>query len=136
MKSNVIRISISLPENLLHNFDVVMKKIGYKDRSKAIQTAMIGFISENEWSNESSKGVGSIGLLYNPHNRNIEKSITLIQHNYNKIITSTIHIHLDENNCLENIIVRGDVKSIKRLVKELSENKGIKSIKVNFVKVV
>ncbi|MEM2855710.1 MAG: nickel-responsive transcriptional regulator NikR [Candidatus Nitrosocaldaceae archaeon] len=136
MKSNVVRISISLPENLLHNFDAVMKKIGYKDRSKAIQTAMIGFISENEWSNESSKGVGSIGLLYNPHSRNIEKSITLIQHNYNKIVTSTIHIHLDENNCLENIIVRGDVKSIKRLVKELSENKGIKSIKVNFVKVV
>ncbi|SPC33482.1 putative nickel-responsive regulator [Candidatus Nitrosocaldus cavascurensis] len=137
-KSGVVRISISLPSDLLASFERVSKKAGFTDRSKAIQTAMRAFISENEWlsGNESGKGAGLIELLYDPHTRNIEKALTLIQHNYNHIVTASTHMHLDDDNCLEAILVRGDARSIKRLVKELVEKKGIKSIKVNFVKVI
>ncbi|MFN4336046.1 MAG: nickel-responsive transcriptional regulator NikR [Candidatus Nitrosocaldus sp.] len=133
-KAGVVRISISLPADLLTSFDRVSRRAGFTDRSKAIQAAMRVFISENEWlsGNESSKGAGLIELLYDPHTRNIEKAITLIQHSYAHIVTSSTHAHLDDDNCLEAILVRGDVRSIKRLAKELAENKGVKSIKVNF----
>ncbi|MEM0030631.1 MAG: nickel-responsive transcriptional regulator NikR [Candidatus Nitrosocaldus sp.] len=137
-KNGVARISISLPSDLLASFDRVIRKAGFTDRSKAIQTAMRIFISENEWlsGTESSTGAGLIELLYDPHTRNIEKALTLIQHNYDHIVTSSTHIHLDDDNCLEAILVRGDVRSIKRLAKELAENRGIKSIKVNFIQVI
>ncbi|MEM2923153.1 MAG: nickel-responsive transcriptional regulator NikR [Candidatus Nitrosocaldus sp.] len=134
-KNGVARISISLPSDLLATFDKVSRKAGFTDRSKAIQTAMRAFISENGWlsGNESSNGAGLIELLYDPHARNVEKALTIIQHNYDHIVTSSTHIHLDDDNCLEAIIVRGDARSIKRLAKELAENKGIKNIKVNFI---
>lgn len=137
-KNGITRISISLPSNLLASFDRVSKKAGFTDRSKAIQTAMRAFISENEWlsGSESGNGAGLIELLYDPHTRNIEKALTLIQHNYNQIVTASTHMHLDDDNCLEAILVRGDTRSIKRLAKELAEKKGIKSMKVNFVKVI
>ncbi len=133
-KSGVVRISISLPADLLTSFDRVSRRVGFTDRSKAIQAAIRAFISENEWlsGSESSKGAGLIELLYDPHTRNIEKALTLIQHNYYHIVTSSTHIHLDDDNCLEAILVRGDVRSIKKLANKLAENKGIKSIKVNF----
>ncbi|MEM0364052.1 MAG: nickel-responsive transcriptional regulator NikR [Candidatus Nitrosocaldus sp.] len=135
---NITRISISLPSDLLASFDRTSRKAGFTDRSKAIQTAMRMFISENEWisGDESSNGAGLIELLYDPHARNIEKTLTLIQHNYYHIVNASTHIHLDDDNCLEAIIVRGDARSIKRLAKELAENKGIKSVKVNFIKVI
>ncbi|MCS7140949.1 MAG: nickel-responsive transcriptional regulator NikR [Candidatus Nitrosocaldus sp.] len=134
--NDVVRISISLPSDLLDGFERTMRRVGFTDRSKAIQTAMRAFISENEWTAESSKGAGLIELLYDPKTRNIEKALTLIQHEYNHIVTSSTHIHLDESNCLEVIIVRGNAKSIKRLARELAGNKGIKRIKINFVKVI
>ncbi len=136
--NNVTRISVSLPPDLLTNFDKVIKKLGFGDRSKVIQIAIRTFISENEWlsENESVKGVGSIELLYDPQNKNLDNILTLVQHNYNHIVISTIHVHLNDNNCLEIVIVRGDVKSIKKIAKELADNKGIKNIKINFVKIV
>jgi CopG family nickel-responsive transcriptional regulator len=136
--NNVTRISVSLSPDLLTNFDKVIKKLGFGDRSKAIQIAIRTFISENEWlsENESVKGVGSIELLYDPQNKNLDNILTLVQHNYNHIVISTIHVHLNDNNCLEIVIVRGDVKSIKKIAKELADNKGIKNIKINFVKIV
>lgn len=135
--NDIVRISISLPSDLLDGFERTMKKVGFTDRSKAIQAAMRVFISENEWvSEESSKGAGLIELLYDPQTRNIDKTLTLIQHEYNHIVTSSTHIHLDDNNCLEVIMVRGDAKNIKRLARELAGKKGIKSIRINFVKVI
>lgn len=134
---DVVRISMSLPSDLLDGFERTMKRAGFTDRSKAIQAAMRVFISENEWvSEESSKGAGLIELLYDPQTRNIDKALTLIQHEYNHIVTSSTHIHLDDNNCMEVIIVRGDAKSIKKLARELAGKKGVKSIRINFVKVI
>ena len=48
--------------------------------------------------------------------------------------SAATHIHLDNYKCLETIMVKGQIKIIKNLVKDLSENRGIKSLKVNFVR--
>lgn len=135
---NVKRISVSIPPDLLSKFDGVMKKAGFKDRSKGLQVAMRTFISENEWliKNGSGEGAGSIELLYDPRRTKIQKSLTAIQHRYESIVSSSTHVHLNDHNCLETVIVKGDVRNIKKLAKELADNRGIKNVKVNFVKVI
>jgi CopG family transcriptional regulator, nickel-responsive regulator len=129
-KSGPKRISMSLPSELLSEFNRSMVKVGFPDRSKAIQRALYSFIDENNWKTEDDRsGAGAIIMLYNNQNT---KS-TQMQHKYNDVISSTIHMHLDGNNCLETIMVRGKAKIIKHLVKDLSKNRGIKSLKVHFV---
>ena len=111
-----------------------MSKAGFPDRSKAIQTALHSFIDENVWKTEDEHlGAGSITMLYDNQIYNQDTKSTQTQHNYNDIISAATHIHLDNNNCLETIMVKGKIKIIKNLVKDLSENRGIKSLKVNFV---
>jgi CopG family nickel-responsive transcriptional regulator len=125
---------MSLPSELLSEFDKSMTKVGFPDRSKAIQTALHLFIDENEWKTEGEHlGAGSITMLYNNHIFNQDTKSTQTQHKYNDIISAATHIHLDNDNCLETIMVKGKIKTIKNLVKDLSENRGIKSLKVNFV---
>jgi CopG family transcriptional regulator, nickel-responsive regulator len=125
---------MSLPLELLSEFDKSMTKVGFPDRSKAIQTALHSFIDENEWKIEDENlGAGSITMLYNNHIFNQDTKSTQTQHKYNSVISAATHIHLDNNNCLETIMVKGKIKIIKNLVKDLSENRGIKSLKVNFV---
>ncbi|HXT84045.1 MAG TPA: CopG family ribbon-helix-helix protein [Verrucomicrobiae bacterium] len=144
----VKRISISLSPTLLDEFDRSMGKTGFTDRSKAIQTALHSFIDDSNWvGNKDNKhsenefhdedtGAGAIILLYDNHVYNQDSISTQVQHNYNDVICASTHLHLNEHNCLESIMVNGKAKRIRELAKKLSENRGIKSIKVNFVSIV
>lgn len=134
----VKRISISLPTKLLSEFDKSMLNAGYTDRSKALQTAMHSFINSYEWDNgnNESEGAGAIIMLYDNHVYDQDEKSTQIQHQYQDIISATTHIHLDKNNCLETIMVKGNIKKIKDLAKYLSQNRGIKNLKVHFFSLV
>ena len=134
----VERISISLPPELLSEFDKSMRKAGFSDRSKAIQTALHSFIDQNDWDKgeDSRNGAGTIMMLYNNHAYSHDDAGTHIQHRYSEIISATTHMHLDNDNCLETIMIRGEIKKIKELARSLSDNRGIKSLKVHFVSIV
>jgi len=114
-----------------------MTKTGFSDRSKAIQTALHSFIVQYEWQkNDVQNGVGTINLLYDNHIFDQDTLSTQIQHKYSGIISASTHIYLDADNCLETIILKGEIKKMKKLAKSLSKNYGIKSIRVNLVSLV
>jgi CopG family nickel-responsive transcriptional regulator len=136
-KSYVDRISMSLSPKLLAEFDKSMIKAGFTDRSKAIQTALHSFVDEHNWVEDLPKsGAGAIIMLYDNHVYNRDTKSTRIQHKYNDIISAATHLHLNDNNCLESIMVKGDVRRMKELANELSKNRGIKSLKFHFVNIV
>ena len=135
-KSYVERISMSLSPKLLAEFDKSMVKAGFTDRSKAIQTALHSFVDEHNWMDDLPKsGAGAIIMLYDNHLYNQDTKSTRIQHKYNDIISAATHLHLNDDNCLESIMVKGDVRRMKELTNELSKNRGIKSLKFHFVNV-
>lgn len=136
-KLRVERISMSLPPGLLTQFNKAMNKAGFTDRSKAIQTALHSFIDEHDWQvNDSQNGAGTIMMLYNNHIFNQDTISTQIQHKYSDIINATTHLHLDGDNCLETIMLKGNKRRIKELANSLSKNRGIKSLKVHFVSLI
>lgn len=131
---HVKRISISLPPSLLDRFDKYSINSGFSDRSKAIQTALYEFIDRNEWeTNDDQEGAGTIVILYNNKLFLNDKDSIQSQHEHKDIIITNTHLHLNDDNCLETIIVKGKVKRIKNFVKEISENRGIRSIKMHYV---
>jgi CopG family transcriptional regulator, nickel-responsive regulator len=135
-KTPLTRISISLPSDLLTKFDESMVRAGYTDRSKALQTAIHSLIDDYSWkTNDNAEGAGAIIMMYDNHIYNQDKRSTQVQHKYADIISASTHIHLENDNCLETIMVKGDIKKIRDLAKHLSENRGIKSLKVNFISV-
>jgi CopG family transcriptional regulator, nickel-responsive regulator len=92
------------------------------------------FIDDNEWKVEDEHlGAGTVIMLYDSHIFNQDTKSTQTQHRYNDVISAATHVHLDSDNCLENIMVKGKIKIIKNLVKDLSKNRGIKSLKVYLV---
>jgi CopG family nickel-responsive transcriptional regulator len=135
-KTPLTRISISLPSDLLTKFDDSMVRAGYTDRSKALQTAIHSLIDDYSWkTNDNAEGAGAIIMMYDNHIYNQDKRSTQVQHKYADIISASTHVHLENDNCLETIMVKGDIKKIRNLARHLSENRGIKSLKVNFISV-
>ncbi|MFX1475857.1 MAG: nickel-responsive transcriptional regulator NikR [Promethearchaeota archaeon] len=129
-KPGTARISISLPPDLLREFDSAIKQMGL-DRSKAIQQAMRNFISEYRWEHSPTAfTVGTITLIYHHDVRGLESELTDIQHQYPDLITSSTHVHLDAVHCLLVIVVKGQAKAMQSLASKLKGLRGIKQLKL------
>jgi len=124
--NGVCRFSVSAPPRLVEEFDSTIKRIGY-DRSKAIQAAMRIFLDDYKWTHQVSGEVaGGLVTIYDHEVKGLEEILTNVQHKYQRIITSTTHVHLDDRNCLEIVSVRGDAKMVRKLSEEIMNKRGVK----------
>jgi CopG family nickel-responsive transcriptional regulator len=127
----VVRFSISLPPSLLKDFDDVWKDKGYDNRSRAAHDAFRSFVSEHKWAfSDTEEIAGAIILIYYLDKPGLLNKIVGIQHSYEGIVSSTMHIHLAKNKCLEIMAVKGKAKDIRKLGQKLSTQKGVKEMKL------
>ncbi|MCM8762826.1 MAG: nickel-responsive transcriptional regulator NikR [Candidatus Omnitrophica bacterium] len=119
------RFGISLDKSLLRQFDEHIKKKHYTNRSKALADLIRKDLIKNEWQ-ENKTVCGVITLVYNHHKRELVNRLMDIQHDYHDNILSTQHLHLDEDNCLEIIAIKGKAKNIKELFGRFESSKGVK----------
>jgi CopG family nickel-responsive transcriptional regulator len=119
------RFSISIDKELLKKFDRYLRKKKYPTRSKAIENLMRSALVEEEWL-EGKEVAGSIVLVYNHHKRELVAKLTDIEHDFHNIILSSQHIHLDHENCLEIIAIKGTPSEIEELRNRLGATKGVK----------
>jgi CopG family nickel-responsive transcriptional regulator len=111
--------------------DETWRSMQYEDRSKAIHDAIQSFISEFEWmKKETGLITGAILILYYLDKPGLLDEITRVQHRFHHVISSTTHIHLEENKCLEMIAVKGNAKEVRDLAQVLMARKGVKQVKV------
>ena len=127
----VTRFSVSLPPPLLKRLDETWKNMQYEDRSKAIHDAVRSFISEFEWMQKDSGQItGAVLVLYYLDKPGLLDEITKVQHQFKNVISSTTHLHLEENKCLEMIAVKGNTQEVRSLTQTLMAKKGVKQVKV------
>jgi len=123
--AGISRFGISLPGNLIEKFDRLIKQKGYTSRSKAFGDLIRQELVKVEWA-EGKEVAGAVTLIYDHHKRDLLTKATDIQHDFQKVIISTQHIHLDHHNCLEIIAVKGDPKEAQSLMGKLKALKGVK----------
>ena len=116
-------ISMSINESLLDTFDQISDKKGYTTRSEAFRDAIRKFTKEGIWDEEIGGNIVVIIILYEKNRP--KKEISLLLHQFEEIQTN-IHMHLDEFNCLEILIAKGEGSCLKRIIKRTREIKGIK----------
>ena len=128
--SKIVRVGVTFPPELLKDFDEIINKMGYESRSKAIQDAVRLYVSEHKWlKEEEAHQTGVILMVYNHEVRNLESDLTDAQHHHSDLISSTMHIHLGEHDCLEVIAVKGKGSEIRHLSDELATRRGVKILK-------
>lgn len=132
MKNETVsRFSISLPPSLLQQLDEMTREKGYDNRSLAIADMIRDRLVEHQEKTGKSEMVGTITLVYDHHKPHLQASLTDIQHDYNDVILSTVHVHLDHHNCLEVLLVRGKADLLRKIADELISAKGVKHGKLS-----
>lgn len=131
MDQDINRIGVSLPENLLTKFDEIIFQRGYSSRSEGIRDAIRNYIVNYEWmSDVQGERVGVITIVYSHTQRGLVDSLTQIEHEYGDIIRSSMHIHLDEDICLEVVVLRGEGQEVKKATEKIMALKGVKHVKL------
>jgi CopG family nickel-responsive transcriptional regulator len=134
METELMRIGVSLPDTLLGKFDEIIEKRGYSSRSEGIRDAIRSYISYYEWMGDiKGQRVGTVAVIYDHTKRGLSNAITDIQHHYSHLIKSSVHIHLDHDNCFEIIVIDGDGEEIKELAEAMMALKGVKFSKLTSV---
>jgi len=123
--SELFRFGVSLDKALLDKFDRYIRDRNYSNRSEAFRDLIRQELIKKEWQ-EGDDIAGAITLIYDHHRRDLLNKITDIQHDFQKIILSSQHIHLDHDNCLEIVAVRGGPGQVIKLADMLKSIKGVK----------
>lgn len=120
------RFGVSLEEDLLKEFDALLSRRGYHNRSEALRDLIREALIKEEWACGTKKTAAVVVIVYDHHQANLAQKLTGLQHkNYRQII-ATLHSHLDEHNCLEVVILSGPANSLERLANEIISSRGVK----------
>ena len=122
--SDLSRIAMSVDKRLMERFDEALAKKGYTNRSEAIRDLIRDSLVEQEWESDTEV-VGTITLVYNHHTRELTDNLNDMQHKFYHAIISNLHVHLDEHNCLEVMVVRGRSSDVKQLADRMIGTRGV-----------
>lgn len=119
------RIGVSIDSDLLERFDGYIGAKGYENRSEAFRDLIRDRLVGSAVIAPSALVVGTVTLIYDHHTRLLPEKLTDIQHEHHEIIISTVHAHLDHDNCLEVVVLRGKSKEVQTLADKLISTKGV-----------
>jgi CopG family nickel-responsive transcriptional regulator len=122
--NRLARFGVSIEERLLDAFDQQRKRKGYGNRSEVIRDLIRSSLAQEAWE-ENGDGAGAIVLVYDHHRKELSNRLVDIQHDALGIVVSNLHVHLDHQNCLEVIVVRGPANEITHLADALRNLKSV-----------
>jgi len=122
----VERVGVSFEPELLKKYDALIESKGYGSRSEAIRDLVRESLIKAETGTGSGNIIGTLTIIYDHDVGNVTNRLLHIQHHHHDEISSTIHIHIDEHNCLEVLVVRGRVDEVRKLADSIKAIKGVK----------
>jgi CopG family nickel-responsive transcriptional regulator len=131
------RIGVSLDDKLLLLFDRLIAEQGYQNRSEAIRDLIRRQLSDRQLENPQAGAVGVVLLVYDHHSTRLAESLIDLQHTHTPAMSlqviSSLHVHLDEHDCLEIIVFRGRVCEINKVGDKILSMKGVKLGRINII---
>ncbi len=120
-------LTMSIDDDLADTFDRLVKDKGYQSRSEALRDLLRGALSQQQLNaGEVKQCVGALSYLYNHHERQLALRLTRLQHDHHDVTVSTMHSHLDHDNCLETVILRGATRVVLDFAQTVIAQSGVR----------
>lgn len=132
--SDIIRFGVSLDKKLLEDFDDYIEEKGYKNRSEAIRDLLRDKLVEQDWElsqdGDDKETMSVVTMVYDHHQSELQNRLTDLQHENHRYVHSVLHIHLDHDNCLEILVLKGNASDILKFGDNLISTRGVKHGKI------
>ena len=128
MSSELVRFSVAMPEDLLMSFDAFVARRGLaKNRSEVVRDLVRDALVDDAIELPGTEVMGTLTIVFNHHASDVQEKLHVIQHGHYGMIVSTTHVHLDEDTCLEVIILRGETTDVRDISDQILGTKGVKN---------
>ncbi|MEZ4390339.1 MAG: nickel-responsive transcriptional regulator NikR [Polyangiales bacterium] len=124
MSSELVRFGVAMDNDLLDRFDALIARRGYATRSEALRDLVRGALVEAHLEADGP-AVATLTLVYDHHVRELSERLTAMQHDLGERVVSTLHVHLDHDNCMEVIVMRGPAQLLQRAADGILATKGV-----------
>lgn len=130
------RFTISLSAALAKQFDELIHRKGYQNRSEAVRDLVRAELESFRLQQEEAPYcIASLSYVYNHHARDLAERLTNLQHENHQIVLSTMHVHLDHDNCMETLLLRGATAQITTFANKLMAESEVRHGRLNLVPV-
>jgi len=130
------RITITLDDHLVEQFETFLKQQGYRNRSEAFRDLVREcLVAERLAQSESGHCLANLTYVYDHHERDLAARMTQAQHDHHDLTVSTLHVHLDHDNCMETVILRGPVDRVRGFANAVMAQPGIRHAKLQILPV-
>ena len=128
MRNDLMRFSVAMPEDLLVRFDHLVARRGLaKNRSEVVRDLVRDALVEDECATPGAEVVGTLTIVFNHHASDLQEKLHAIQHEFFDMIICSTHVHLDQHNCLEAIVLRGETGLVQDVANMILGTKGVKN---------
>ena len=128
MSSELVRFSVAMPEDLLMSFDAFVARRGLaKNRSEVVRDLVRDALVNDAIELPGTEVMGTLTIVFNHHASDVQEKLHTIQHSRFGMIVSTTHVHLDEDTCLEVIILRGETTDVRDISDQILGTKGVRN---------
>lgn len=128
--NHLSRFGVSLEEDLLTAFDQSIGGLGYQNRSEAIRDLIRDHLIQKKVSHGNAEVIGVVTLVYDHRVHRLSDVLADMQHKADVTVNASLHIHLDEHNCLEVIVIRGRSDKVHEVAGKLIATKGVQNGKL------
>ena len=132
--ADVTRTGVSIEPDLLDKFDNLIAKRGYKNRSEALRD-LIRESLVNEEIEQNRAVVATLSMVYDHHRPQLSERLIAVQHHAHGQVLAATHVHLDHNNCLEVVILKGQSSELQGIADRVLSLRGVKHGKLVFTTV-
>lgn len=128
------RFTISLDDELASEFDTLITRTGYVNRSEAVRDLIRQALERSRQSSNAAKhSVAVVSYVYNHHEKMMTDRITHAHHDHHDLVISNTHVHLDHDNCLEAVFLKGKTEQVSHFASHLTAMSGIRHGSVNLI---
>ncbi len=124
--ADIKRFGVSLPADLLDEYDTMIEDMGYDNRSKAIADLIRDKMVEKDWDSDKGEVIGIVTMIYDHHTSDTVTKLLELQHSIHIDMYSTMHVHLDHDNCLEILALKGSPAIIREFADKIKAVRGVK----------
>ncbi|MDT6941034.1 nickel-responsive transcriptional regulator NikR [Brucella pseudogrignonensis] len=120
------RITITVDDDLMHDLDALIARKGYANRSEAVRDLVRSSIGEAEIASDEAKNcVGVLSYVYQHDARDLAKKLTASHHDHHHMSVASLHVHMNEELCLEVSLLRGEVKDVKQFANSIISQRAV-----------
>ncbi|HEU4582291.1 MAG TPA: nickel-responsive transcriptional regulator NikR [Polyangiaceae bacterium] len=124
--ADVERVSLAIERDLVERFDQLLARSGHSNRSEAIRDLMRSRVVEEDWAAGRSESVATVTIVYDHTKRDLADRLLEAGHDHHRMIMATMHVHLDDNHCLEVMALRGKPADLRHFADHLIGMKGVR----------